>query len=81
MQNQKARRLGLKAILMAPWLALSLSHANEPVFVPKAQLDAGAGNIHTLRPRSVPRSPIEKSIHIDANSRYVLGSKTPYTLT
>lgn len=38
MQNQKARRLGLKAILMAPWLALSLSHANEPVFVPKAQL-------------------------------------------
>ena len=38
MQNQKARRLGLKAILMAPWLALSLSHANEPVFVPKVQL-------------------------------------------
>ena len=38
MQYQRVRRLGLKAILMAPLLALNLIHASEPVFVPKAQL-------------------------------------------
>lgn len=38
MQNQKARRLSLKALLIAPWLILNLSHASEPTFVPKAQL-------------------------------------------
>lgn len=38
MQIQKAKRLSLRAILMAPLLALNLSHASEPVFVPKAQL-------------------------------------------
>lgn len=37
MINQLARRLGLKAMLIAPWLAMNLSHASEPVFVPKAQ--------------------------------------------
>ncbi len=37
MLNQKARRLSLKAMLIAPWLALNMSHASEPVFVPKAQ--------------------------------------------
>lgn len=38
MLNQTVRRLGLKAILIAPWLALNVSHASEPVFVPKAQM-------------------------------------------
>ena len=37
MFNLQARRLGLKAMLIAPWLAMNLSHASEPVFVPKAQ--------------------------------------------
>jgi len=37
MLNLQARRLGLKAMLIAPWLAMNLSHASEPVFVPKAQ--------------------------------------------
>lgn len=38
MINRLARRLGLKAMLIAPWLTMNLSHASEPVFVPKAQL-------------------------------------------
>lgn len=38
MLNLQARRLGLKAILIVPWLALNVSQASEPVFVPKAQL-------------------------------------------
>ena len=38
MLNQTVRRLGLKAILIVPWLAMNLSHASEPVFVLKAQL-------------------------------------------
>ena len=37
MLNLQARRLGLKAMLIAPWLVMNLSHASEPVFVPKAQ--------------------------------------------
>lgn len=37
MFNLQARRLGLKAMLIAPWLAMNLSHASEPAFVPKAQ--------------------------------------------
>jgi len=37
MFNLQVRRLGLKAMLIAPWLAMNLSHASEPVFVPKAQ--------------------------------------------
>ena len=38
MQNQTIRRLGLKALMIAPWLSLNSIHASEPVFVPKAQL-------------------------------------------
>lgn len=41
MLNPTARRLALRALLIAPWLALSLSHASEPNFVPKAQLVVG----------------------------------------
>ncbi len=37
MLNPTARRLALKTLLIAPWLALSLSHASEQNFVPKAQ--------------------------------------------
>ena len=37
MFNLQVRRLGLKAMLIAPWLAMNLSHASEPAFVPKAQ--------------------------------------------
>jgi glyoxylase-like metal-dependent hydrolase (beta-lactamase superfamily II) len=37
MLNPTARRLALSTLLIAPWLALSLSHASEPNFVPKAQ--------------------------------------------
>ena len=29
-----------------------------------AQFDAGVGSIQTLRPQSSPRSPIQKSTHI-----------------
>ena len=36
--KQTGRRIGFKAVLIAPWLTLNLSHASEPVFVPKAQL-------------------------------------------
>ncbi len=38
MQNQTARRLVLRTLLIAPLLALNLSHASEPNFAPKAQL-------------------------------------------
>jgi glyoxylase-like metal-dependent hydrolase (beta-lactamase superfamily II) len=38
MNNHNTRRFALRTLLIAPWLALSLSHANEPNFVPKAQL-------------------------------------------
>lgn len=38
MLNPTARRLALRTLLIAPWLALSLSHASEPNFVPKAEL-------------------------------------------
>jgi glyoxylase-like metal-dependent hydrolase (beta-lactamase superfamily II) len=38
MLNPTARRLALRTLLIAPWLALNLSHAREPNFVPKAQL-------------------------------------------
>jgi glyoxylase-like metal-dependent hydrolase (beta-lactamase superfamily II) len=38
MLNLTFRRLALRTLLIAPWLALSLSHAGEPNFVPKAEL-------------------------------------------
>ena len=38
MLNPTARRLALRTLLIAPLLALNLSHASEPNFVPKAQL-------------------------------------------
>jgi glyoxylase-like metal-dependent hydrolase (beta-lactamase superfamily II) len=38
MLNPTARRLALRTLLISPLLALSLSHASEPNFVPKAQL-------------------------------------------
>ena len=38
MNNHNTRRFALRTLLIAPWLALSLSHANESKFVPKAQL-------------------------------------------
>ena len=36
--KQTGRRIGFKAVLIAPWLTLNLSHASEPGFVPKEQL-------------------------------------------
>ena len=38
MLHETARRLVLRTLLIAPWLALNLSHASEPNYVPKAQL-------------------------------------------
>jgi glyoxylase-like metal-dependent hydrolase (beta-lactamase superfamily II) len=38
MLHPTARRLALRTLLIAPWLALNLGHASEPNFVPKAQL-------------------------------------------
>lgn len=38
MLHETARRLALRTLLIAPWLALNLSHASEPNYVPKPQL-------------------------------------------
>jgi len=38
MHYPTVRRLALRALLIAPWLAFSVSHADEPNFVPRAQL-------------------------------------------
>jgi glyoxylase-like metal-dependent hydrolase (beta-lactamase superfamily II) len=58
MNKHNTRRFALRTLLIAPWLALSLSHANEPNFVPKAQLvvDKVYAIVGPLGQRSVANS-------------------------